>query len=196
MSALQKAAMKHSWKIFHLCWVREKSWHARFQPPAQHETKRHVWNPELRVKVTMTGWGDCLAMLSTIPPKPGLPVRESLCYWGSFIHTPNHTEQLCVASPVCACLCACNVSVYTPAGCAAGWVGHAEPDVCVKRPNSPSAQCFLDTYSPNAPPAPVPSGWDAAPEKHTQTHILDMPKKFKLLWLTPATALTHTPIIY
>lgn len=57
-----------------------------------------------------------------------------------------------------------------PVGCAAGWVGRAEPGAPVKRPNSPSAGCFLGMCSPNAPPAAALSESAEAPADHTQEH--------------------------
>lgn len=78
-----EASVKTVWK---------KSWRARFQSLTQHETEQ-TW-VESRIAGEMLqwrGWGDCFAMLSTIPPKPGRQAgsRKSLCAWGSFIHTPG-----------------------------------------------------------------------------------------------------------
>lgn len=145
------------------------SWHARFQTLVQHETQR-TW-VESRIVSEWRGWRDCLVTLSTIPPKPRPPDREQENPLLSFTHTPSPPELFCVALSACGSAQVGHVFVYVPVGCAACWVGPAEPGVCVKRLNSPSAQCFLDTHFPNAPPAPVPSGWDAAPKGHTSLLI-------------------------
>lgn len=131
------------------------------------------WNPELwaNIKDVMKWLFTDVKLIETqdVTPAAQNPFVTEV------LSITNHTQLNCVVK-VCSSATG-HVFEYVPAGCAAGWAGHTKPSVSVKRPSSPSAQCFLDTHFSTAPLELSLSGWYAAPKEQRNTDL-----KYYIIW--------------
>lgn len=188
-----RAVMRQAWKYSNKQWERNPDVPDSSVRPNM-KLNEHDWNPELRVKVTMTGmrWLFCSAFHNPTETQALRHAGKSLCYRGSFIHTPNHTE-LVFCCLVCVCVCVfstkvCHVFEYSTCWlcCWLSWSCRARR-VCKEARLALSSVFSWHTLCKRS--SSICSFWvrRSAWKKRKHTQRLNMTKKkkkFRLLWLT------------